>query len=51
MKSIQFAEFQGPLSVVELGMPEVEVDGVVVKVEATGLPNITKTRLSRDLNA
>jgi len=37
MKSIQFTQFQGPLSVVELGMPEVEVDGVVVKVEATGL--------------
>ena len=37
MKSIQFTEFQGPLSVVEVGMPEVEVDGVVVKVEATGL--------------
>jgi alcohol dehydrogenase len=37
MKSIQFTEFQGSLSVIELGMPEVEVDGVVVKVEATGL--------------
>jgi len=37
MKSIQFTEFQGPLSVVELGLPEVEVDGVVVKVEANGL--------------
>ena len=37
MKSIQFTEFKGPLSVVDLPMPEVNESGVVIKVAATGL--------------
>lgn len=37
MKAIQFTEFQGELSIVDLPMPTPSESGVVIKVEATGL--------------
>ncbi len=37
MKAIQFTEFEGDLSVLELPMPHLSDKGVVIKVEATGL--------------
>ena len=37
MKAIYFTEFKGPLSVVDIPIPKATNDGVVIKVEATGL--------------
>ena len=37
MKAIQFTEFEGPLSVVDLPMPHLNDDAVLIKVEATGI--------------
>lgn len=37
MKAIQFSEFEGDLSILELPMPNLSDAGVVIKVEATGL--------------
>ena len=37
MKAIYFTEFKGPLSVVDIPIPEATRYGVVIKVEATGL--------------
>ena len=37
MKSIYFAQFKGPLSVVDIAIQVAPVNGVVIKVEATGL--------------
>jgi len=37
MKAMYFSEFQGELSVVDLPKPELSPNGVVIKVEATGL--------------
>ena len=37
MKAIYFTEFKGPLAVIDLPIPEATSDGVVIKVEATGL--------------
>ena len=37
MKAIYFTEFKGPLSVVDIPIPEATSYGVVIKVEATGL--------------
>jgi len=37
MNSIYFTKFQGPLSVVDIPIPSPTNDGVVIKVEATGL--------------
>ena len=37
MKAIYFTEFKGRLSVVDLPIPKATNDGVVIKVEATGL--------------
>ena len=37
MRAAIFSEFQGPISVVDLPEPAAQPDGVVVRVEATGL--------------
>ena len=37
MKAAVFAEFQGPIDIVDLPEPAAQPDGVVVRVEATGL--------------
>ena len=37
MKAIYFTEFKGPLAVIDIPIPEATSDGVVIKVEATGL--------------
>lgn len=37
MKAIYFTEFKGPLTLKDIPMPEPTDDGVVIKVEATGL--------------
>ena len=37
MRAMQFSDFEGDLSILELPMPNLSIAGVVIKVEATGL--------------